>query len=152
MEHELTTSISLGLSIADVFGFFADPSNLERITPPELHFRIVTPRPITMTVGTLIDYRLRLFGVPFGWRTRISAWDPPRRFTDEQLRGPYRVWRHDHFFHEANATTTVTDAVRYALPLWPVGEIVHPLVLAQLRRIFRFRHEAVARFLTHGIR
>jgi ligand-binding SRPBCC domain-containing protein len=151
MEHELKTSISLGLSIAEVFGFFGDPSNLERITPPELHFRIITPQPIIMTVGTLIDYRLRLFGIPFGWQTRISVWDPPHRFTDEQLRGPYRFWVHDHYFHEANGTTTITDAARYALPLWPAGEIVHPLVLAQLRRIFRFRHEAIARILAREL-
>jgi ligand-binding SRPBCC domain-containing protein len=135
--------MSLPIDIHAVFDFFGDASNLERITPPELHFHIVTPRPIQMVEGTRIDYRLRLFGFPFTWRTRISLWDPPHRFVDEQIQGPYKLWVHTHRFYDKGGMTTIWDEVHYRLPLWPAGEIVHPLAGAQLRRIFCFRKQAM---------
>lgn len=134
--------MSLPLTLDEVFPFFADVSNLERITPPELCFRIVTPEPIVMREGTSIDLRLRLFRISFGWQTRIVRWDPPYRFVDEQLRGPYKLWAHTHSFSEQNGRTTILDEVEYRLPLWPLGEVAYPLVRAQLRRIFEFRQEA----------
>ena len=137
----------LPLGIERVFGFFSDASNLERITPPELRFRIVSPQPIRMDEGTVIDFRLRLLGIPFGWRTRISVWEPPYRFVDEQLSGPYRIWVHNHRFSEAEGFTTIMDEVRYALPFWPFGQLAYPFVRSMLEQIFQFRREATKALL-----
>ena len=132
-----------------VFGFFADARNLEAITPPLLRFRVVTPDPIEMRVGTLIQYRLRLRGVPVNWLTTIQAWEPPHRFVDVQLRGPYALWHHTHDLREDPDdpdTTIMRDTVRYAIGFGPVGELAHRLLVRRdLEAIFAFRHEAVAK-------
>jgi ligand-binding SRPBCC domain-containing protein len=143
----LETTTVLPLPVDDVFAFFADAGNLERITPPELRFRILTPAPIDIGEGALIDYRLRLFGVPFGWQTRIVAWQPNEQFVDEQLRGPYSQWRHRHTFEACEEGTRMTDRVEYRLPLWPAGAVALPLVRRQLDRIFRYRASAIQRIL-----
>jgi ligand-binding SRPBCC domain-containing protein len=147
MMHRLLCSIRIPLPIEEIFHFFGDAANLERITPPELHFRIITPQPIPMAEGTLIDYRLRLFGVPMLWRTRISLWEPPYRFVDKQLSGPYKIWVHTHRFTPVGDFTLMEDDVIYELPFQPLGEAVHPLVRLELNRIFRFRQRTLWRIL-----
>lgn len=147
-EHELRTVTVLPMPIDDVFSFFSQADNLERITPRELGFRIDTPLPIAMRKGTLIDYTLRLFGIPIRWRSLISEWDPPNGFVDEQLKGPYSQWIHRHSFRSNGEETIIEDHVRYRLPLWPVSTLVLPLIKMQLRRIFSFREKAIRRILS----
>ncbi len=135
----IETQVFLPRAIEDVFPFFADAGNLESITPPWLKFGILTPLPITMHVGARIDYRLRLHGIPVQWQTGITAWDPPFRFVDEQLRGPYRKWIHEHTFTHRAGGTDVLDRVRYAVP----GGWLTNLFFVQrdVRRIFEYRTE-----------
>ncbi len=130
-----------------VFPFFGDAGNLEAITPPLLRFRILTPRPIAMHAGTLIEYRLRLHGIPVRWVTQILDWEPGGRFVDSQIKGPYALWHHTHdFAPDKEGGTVMTDTVRYALPGGPVGELARRLVVARdLETIFDFRRDAVAR-------
>lgn len=141
--YRLRTSLWVPASRDRVFEFFADAFQLETITPPWLHFHVVTPRPITMSAGLLIDYRLRIRGVPLRWQSRIDGWEPPLQFVDEQVRGPYAAWQHLHTFEEqqrgADGTrgTLVGDRVDYAVP---GGAIVNWLfVHRQLLQIFAFR-------------
>ena len=128
----------------EVFAFFEDARNLEAITPPFLRFRVVTPGPIAMRAGALIEYRLSLFGAPFGWQTEIEVYEPTRRFVDRQLRGPYRVWRHTHEFEDVAGGTRMADHVEYELPLGPLGDIAHALFVKRtVAKIFDYRAEVI---------
>jgi ligand-binding SRPBCC domain-containing protein len=128
----------------EVFSFFSRAENLERITPPELGFRIHARRPIQMGRGTLIDYTIRLSRVPLRWRTLIETWEPGKRFVDVQLRGPYRHWRHEHVFSAVPGGTEVRDHVEYELPFGPLGSAAHAVwVRRQLERIFDYRARAI---------
>lgn len=133
----LEARMAIPLPTTTVFPFFADAGNLETITPPWLHFKILTPLPIEMRNGALIEYRLRLHGIPIRWLTEITAWDPPHRFVDVQKRGPYRTWIHEHTFADTESGCEMTDFVQYAPP---GGRIVDLLfVRRSVRQIFEYR-------------
>jgi ligand-binding SRPBCC domain-containing protein len=148
--HRLERSQLVARPLPEVFAFFADAGNLEAMTPPTLGFEIRTPRPIPVRAGTLIDYRLRLFGLPFDWQTRIETFEPQVRFSDVQLRGPYRRWHHLHEFFATTTGTLVVDTVDYELPLGPLGDLAHALFVRRtLAHIFDYRQAyLVARFGT----
>jgi ligand-binding SRPBCC domain-containing protein len=138
--HTLERRQRIARPIGDVFAFFADPLNLDRLTPPWLHFRMLTPSPIEMRVGLNIEYVIRWRGLPVRWCTEIEEWIPGRRFVDRQVRGPYRLWHHTHTFLENGGSTNMQDTVRYALPAGALGAAVHGLIVRHdLERIFDFR-------------
>jgi len=145
--HVLRREQRLPAAPEAVFPFFADAHNLEAITPPWLSFRVMTPAPIEMRPGTLIEYELRLHGVRIAWLTRIEEWEPGVRFVDVQLAGPYALWHHTHeFAPDGDDATVMRDVVRYALPFGPLGQLAHALfVRRDLERIFDHRHAEVAR-------
>lgn len=127
------------------FAFFSDAHNLERITPSFLSFRVLTPPPIEMAEGTVIDYRLRLRGIPMRWRSEITRWDPPHGFVDEQRRGPYRKWVHEHRFHAENGGARVEDHVTYQVP---GGALIdRKFVRPDIERIFAYRQRVIAELL-----
>jgi ligand-binding SRPBCC domain-containing protein len=129
----------------EVFAFFAEPTVLERLTPPALRLRLVN-REVTMTVGAVLEFRLRWLGVvPLRWRAFVREWDPPFRFVDVQVRGPYARWEHRHRFLEEGGGTWVEDRVTYRLPLGPLGRVAHALLVKrQLRELWAYRHRQLA--------
>lgn len=129
-------------TLDEVFPFFSDARNLERLTPPWLRFKIVTPEPIPMAAGALIDYRLTWRGLPLRWRTEIEAWEPPFFFVDRQVRGPYRLWRHEHHFEVHRGGTMVEDRVSYSAI---GGRLAHRLIVTRdVEAIFAYRREALS--------
>lgn len=132
----------------EVFGFFAEAGNLETLTPAFLNFEILTPLPIEMHVGTLIDYRLSLFAIPFRWHTRIVAFEPGRRFVDVQLSGPYALWHHLHEFEDTPDGTRVRDTVDYEPAFGLFGRLAHALFVRKtLARIFDYRRDVITGLL-----
>jgi ligand-binding SRPBCC domain-containing protein len=139
--QQLQTQLWLPQPRDRVFKFFADPRNLERLTPDWLHFEILTPAEINLRQGALLDYRLRLRGIPLRWQSEISVWEPPQRFVDRQTKGPYSLWVHEHTFKEQNGGTVVVDRVEYAAP---GGRLVDRFFVApDLKRIFQYRHQVL---------
>lgn len=146
--YTFETELWLPRKVEEVFPFFAEARNLETITPDWLHFQVLTPAPIIMRVGTLIDYRIRVHGIPLRWRTLITEWEPPHRFTDTQLRGPYRLWEHTHTFAPVDGGTLCRDRVRYR-PRG--GGFTHWLfVRRDVERIFQFRQDTLKRLFGPG--
>jgi hypothetical protein len=144
-EYALNTELWLPRPRAEVFPFFAEARNLQSITPPWLSFEVLTPAPIVMRAGTLIDYRILVHGLPVRWRTEITLWDPPLRFVDVQLRGPYTLWHHTHVFQERGDGTLCLDQVRYrprggALLNWL-------FVRRDVHRIFQYRQQRLRELL-----
>ena len=151
--HVLRREQRLDAPPAAVFPFFADPRNLEAITPPLLRFRLLTPEPVAMGAGTFLQYALRLHGVPVRWDTLIQEWEPPDRFVDVQVRGPYRLWHHTHelLALDGGAGTLMRDTVRYALPFGVLGEIARRAVVRpDLDAIFDFRRSRVPELIARG--
>jgi hypothetical protein len=146
-DHVLETRVWIGRPRSEVFAFFADPANLARVTPASLGVELLTRAP-AMTTGAVFDYRLRWLGVPIRWRAFVREYDPPYRFLDVQLRGPYTRWEHRHRFLEEDDGTVVEDRVVYRLPLGPVGRALHAAVVGrQLRAAWDYRTARIAELL-----
>ncbi len=149
--HRLERRQYLDHPLDEVFAFFAQARNLERITPDWLRFEVLTPEPVQMAIGTVIDYRLHLHGIPLGWTSQIEVWEEERQFVDRALRGPFSLWHHRHRFAASGEGTIVSDEVHYAPPFGVLGELAHPLLVARdLGAIFAYRHAAVERILDAG--
>ena len=146
--HKLERETFIPSSIDTIFNFFSQAENLNRITPPWLHFKILTKTPVQMTKGKLIDYSLRLHGIPIRWRSQIIGWDPPHSFVDTQIKGPYTTWIHHHLFHAENKGTVMQDIVEYAVAGSILEPIIHFFVRRDLERIFDYREKSLAKILS----
>jgi len=136
----------------EVFAFFSDAANLDRLTPPWLNFRILTPMPVRMEAGTRIRYRLKVHGLLLGWLTEIARWEPPRLFEDVQLQGPYRRWVHQHRFEEVPGGTLMTDRVEYLARGWLLAPVLHRLFIrADVAAIFAYRSVCLERIFGHRL-
>ena len=146
--YDLRCSVILPRTCIEVFDFFSDAFQLEQITPAWLNFRILTPPPIALQPGCLIDYQIRLHGIPIQWQTEISSWDPPHSFTDRQLRGPYKLWEHLHTFEEVEGGTLTTDHVEYRAI---GGRLANWLMVERdLRKIFDYRRRRMIELFAIG--
>jgi ligand-binding SRPBCC domain-containing protein len=134
--------------LPEVFPFYADARNLQELTPKFLDFKILTETDLTMRAGLIIDYRIGLHGIPMKWRTEITAWEPMHRFIDEQRKGPYTLWRHEHTFVEENGGTWVIDRVDYDMIFGFMVEGV--LVRPELKKIFGYRGERLQQLFNAG--
>ena len=130
--------------IEDVFEFFSNPDNLSVITPPKLGFKILTPTPIKMSIGRLIDYKIYLMGIPIHWRTLITNFDPPHTFIDQQIKGPYTIWHHTHTFQKVDGGVEIKDRVVYSIPFSILGRILNFLwIRKDLENIFNYRKKVI---------
>ena len=146
--HSLERTQRIAAPIADVFAFFSNPANLARITPPWLSFRTHGPIPAELSEGARLEYRIRWTAITIPWVTRIVKWRPPHEFVDVQEKGPYAAWSHTHRFAEEGGGVVMEDRVEYALPLGPLGRLVHRLrVRRQLEDIFDYRRDSIGEIL-----
>jgi len=151
--HVLKRTQVVDRPLPEVFAFFERPENLSVITPPSMAFEILTPAPMVMQTGAVIDYTVRIFGVRRHWRTLITFYDPPHRFVDVQLKGPYLFWHHEHTFQDEAGRTLITDEVRYVLPMGWTGVLVHRLfVKRRLAAIFDHRERTIRHMFSCGMR
>ena len=143
-EYLFEKEIRLTAPLEEVFGFFSSAENLARLTPAFIGFTIISPCPIEMRVGATIDYRIRILGIPLKWRSLITEWEPPERFADEQLKGPYKKWVHVHTFATRGSEVFMTDRVQYQVPGGPLAPLVHALIVGpQVRAIFAYRNKVI---------
>jgi len=145
--HIFKQEMTIDKPIEEVFSFFSNAENLNKLTPPILDFKILTPLPIAMKRGALIDYKIKLNGIVFKWKTKITAWEPNKRFEDTQLKGPYKVWIHEHLFEVVNGKVKMTDTVTYEAP----GGFLEPLInkfyiSKKVAEIFEFRTKMLEEF------
>jgi len=133
----------IDLPINDVFNFFSKPENLSLITPPRLKFDILTPAPIIMKEGQLIDYSLTImYCLKLRWRTLITDYNQPYKFVDQQIKGPYSLWHHTHEFEEKDGGTLINDSVTYAVPFGVIGQLLHAVYIKHdIKNIFKYRHK-----------
>jgi ligand-binding SRPBCC domain-containing protein len=146
-DHVLEARMWLARARVDVFAFFADPRNVLLLTPPHFRLRLLTPR-TTLEAGAVLDFRLGWLGLPLGWRTYIREYDPPYRFVDVQVRGPWARWEHRHLFLEEGGGTWVEDRVTYRLPIGPLGRALHAaFVHRQLLAVWAYRQARLGELL-----
>lgn len=144
--HTFQASATIPAPLEEVFGFFSRAENLQKLTPKHLHFQILTPLPIEMKPGAIIEYRLRLFGISFRWQTEITVWEEGVRFVDVQKKGPYRLWEHEHRFSAQGDSTLMEDHLRYSISGGPLEPAIHAIfVRKQIESIFSFRNSAIER-------
>tara|TARA_Y100000590_G_scaffold287194_1_gene323311 strand:+ start:260 stop:754 length:495 start_codon:yes stop_codon:yes gene_type:complete len=149
---ELVKTQIINSSIESVFDFFSKPENLKTITPAKLSFNIITPTPILMGKGTVIDYTIRLFKIPIHWRTLITKYDPPHEFIDEQIKGPYNFWHHTHKFKQVDGGVEISDKVIYSIPMGIIGRFLHFLwIKRDLEKIFSYRKKIIEDLLVNNI-
>jgi ligand-binding SRPBCC domain-containing protein len=140
--HILTKTTIINKPLSEVFEFFSNAENLNKITPPDMQFKILTPLPIIIKKGTLIDYKIKVSGIPFNWQTEITEWEPNKRFVDKQLKGPYRVWIHEHTFEEKDGKTIMNDHVQFLSPGWLLEPIINKLFIEKkVKGIFAYREK-----------
>ena len=145
-EYRLEAEQTIARDLDEVFAYFAEAKNLEKLTPDFLRFKIASNVPIEMYKGTTIDYNLRLHGLPIGWTSLISEWEPPHLFVDEQIKGPYRYWIHQHHFEAVGRETLVKDFVRYQAF---GGRLVHDcFIKPDLERIFSYRQQQLEKYFS----
>lgn len=140
----LETAVWLPTTVEETFEFFQDARNLEEITPEILNFNIIPPIPDPIFEGCLLNYKLKLYGIPFRWQTEIHLWEPPHRFMDRQLKGPYNKWEHTHTFEARDGGTWMEDRVEYEVPGWFLSPLIHGLMVRRnVEEIFDYRKKKI---------
>lgn len=149
--YTFQSKTELNAGIDDVFEFFSNAKNLQKLTPPWLNFKMITPPTGAVQSGTTIGYKLKVHALPIHWLTLIEHWEPPRRFIDVQLKGPYKIWKHEHRFESLGDKTIMYDTVEYALPFGILGQLAHSLLVKKdVQSIFDYRTEAISKIFANS--